>query len=93
MILKKIINKDGEIEYIPLAGAETTIFAAYQRACDKLIYRTDIADKVSTKRELDKMIVNTLHTVEIKGHYGETLFYYFDQGAADKYWKEVNNAD
>lgn len=93
MILKKIINKDGEIEYIPLAGAETTIFSAYQRACDKLIYRTGIADKVSAKRELDKMIVNTLHTVEIKGHYGETLFYYSDQGAADKYWKEVNNAD
>lgn len=86
MILKKIINKDGETEYIPLADTETTIFSAYQKACDKLIYRTDIAEKVSTKRELDKMIVNTLHTVEIKGHYGETLFYYPDQYAVYKYY-------
>ena len=87
MILKKIINKDKQTEYVPLEAAEITVFAAYQRACDKLPMRDDIADKKATKRELDKMIVKTLHTVEIKGHYGETLFYYPDQGAANKYYQ------
>lgn len=88
MITKKIINKDGKIEYTPLIESEIIIFTAYRRACEKLPHRTDILDKQATRVELDKMIVKVLHTVEIKGDCGETLFYYFDQGAADKYWKE-----
>ena len=36
MITKKIINKDGKIEYTPLIESEIIIFTAYRRACEKL---------------------------------------------------------
>lgn len=86
MVQKRIINKDGIDEFVALNASEAAVFAVYQRACEKVKHITDKATRDGAKAELDKMVVNVLHTNIVKDNFS-TLFFSLDVAPVKRYWK------